>query len=156
MTPPERELLAALGLDTVAALRRRMDERALLAAYDGAPAALTEVLVERVPERSKAEIAPNREQTCAATDSAELWETTLAFNPEALRVRIRFSVGRQRPENNVVDPPPEPPERRFYAVSLRIRDGRVLLRESGKIEAVPGMALVEHDVVREFVAQDFR
>ena len=134
LTAPEWELLAAFGLSTMVAVRQRMDERSMLAAYDGAPSALTEILIEHVPVLSEQRRVPNRESACIGME--ELLETSLDYDPEKLRVTLRFTVTRRR-EREGGAAPQESSRGRFYAVTFGVRDGRVLRREYDTIRQAP-------------------
>ena len=134
LTAPEWEQLAAFGLKTLDDIRQRMDERAMLAAYDGAPDALTEILIEHVPVLSEQRRVPNRERVRIGME--ELLETSIDYDPEKLRVTLRFTVTKRR-EHEAVAAPQESPQGRFYAVTFGVRDGGVLQREFGTIRQAP-------------------
>lgn len=143
LTAPEWELLAAFGLKTMDAVRQRMDERVMLAAYDGAPSALTEILIEHVPVLPEQRRVPNRESACIGME--ELLETSIDYDPEKLRVTLRFTVtGRREWEGGAA--PQESSQGRFYAVTFEVRDGRVLRREYDTIRQAPDQAVAQHDV----------
>ena len=152
LTAPESELLAAFGLKTMDAVRQRMDERAMLAAYDGAPSALTEILIEHVPVLSEQRRVPNRESACIRIGMEELLETSIDYDPEKLRVTLRFTVTR-RHEREGGAVPQESSRGRFYAVTFGVRDGRVLRRECDTIRQAPDQAVAQHDVAVEIATQ---
>lgn len=125
----------------------------MLAAYDGAPTALTEILNEHVPVPSEPRCVPSRERArIEAGVEEELLETRLDYDPEKLRVTLRFMVMRRR-EHEGSAVPQESPQGRFYAVTFGVRDGRVLQRKYGTIRQAPGQAVVQHDVAGEIVTQ---
>ena len=153
LTAPEWELLAAFGLKTIDAVRQRFDERALLAAYDGAPGALTEILIEHVPVLSEQRRVPNRESACIRIGMEELLETSLDYDPEKLRATLRYTVTRRLHEHGGGAALQESPLGRFYAVTFGVRDGRVLRREYDTIRQAPDQAVAQHDVAVEIVTQ---
>ena len=152
LTPPEWELLAQSGLNTMAAVRQRMVERALLAAYDGAPAALTESQVERTQTPMHAarasERGPQHGETCQET----LLETTLCYDPEAERVSVRYAVTRRRVAVNESGRCLETLDGEFYAVTFDARTGGVARRECGTLRQTPGEPAARHDVTVEIIA----
>ena len=153
LTDPEWELLEAFGLSTMAAVRQRLHERAMLAAYDGAPGALTEIRNARLPVSPERERAPSRERAYAQARFEEGLETRLDFDPEKERATIRYTVTRRRRGQEAIAGPQEAPERLFYAVTFDVREGGVILRECGTVHRSAGQLSVQDDVVREFVPQ---
>ena len=117
-----------------------MDEHAMLAAYDGAPSALTEILNEHVPVSSERERVPSRERARIETGVEALLETSLDYDPEKLRATLRYAVMRQRCEQEGVAVPRESPTGRFYAVTFGVCDGKVLQRKYGTIRQASGQA----------------
>ena len=92
LTAPERELLAAFQLNTMDAVRQRMHERAMLAAYDGAPSALTEMRIEQAPASMGDTSVPSRPQKLPDTRQEAQLETTLSYDPDTLRASLRYMV----------------------------------------------------------------
>lgn len=138
LTAPEWGLLRAFGLNTLHDVRQRMAERAMLAAYDGAPGALTEILIEHVPVSSEPRCVPSRERArIEAGVEEELLETSLDYDPEELRAALRYTVTRRLREHEENGVPQESPTGQFYAVTFGVRDGRVLQREYGTIRQAP-------------------
>ena len=153
LTDPEWELLKAFGLSTMAAVRQQMNEKAMLAAYDGAPGALTVIHSARLPVSPERERASSRLRAHAQARFEEGLETRLDFDPEKERATIRFTVTRRRREQEAVAGPQEAPERLFYAVTFDVREGGAILRECGTIHRSAGQPLGQHDIVREVVPQ---
>lgn len=127
LTIPEWELLAAFGLDSVAALARRMDELTLLAAYDGAPETLTEFHVERIlPDANPS--APECKATRTA-GKAQTWGTIrIDYEPETRRVRLSYTEA-QLDAAAAKPKPLFPDATKLYAVTLDVSSGAVVLRE---------------------------
>lgn len=124
----------------------------MLAAYDGAPSALTEILIEHGPVSSGQERVPSRERArIEAGVEEELLETRLDYDPEKLRAALRYTVTRRLREHEGSAVPQESPQGRFYAVTFGVRDGRVLQRKYGTIRQASGQAVAQHDVAGEIV-----
>ncbi len=156
LTPPEWELLQAFGLGTLAAVRQRMDERAMLAAYDGAPSALSESTTARLPESAARERVPSGEQMQSQPKFEDFVETRLDYDPERLRVTIQCTVSRCLRERGEAAAPRRDPEVCFYAVTFDTRDGGIILRECGAVPRTSGVPVARSQVVREFVPQSAR
>lgn len=92
LTPPEWEVLGNFDLHNQRAICRRMEERALLAAYDGAPGALTELRIEQ------AEVSSSDEQILdpSLKEFANLktvnLESRMLYEPETHSACLRFMV----------------------------------------------------------------
>ena len=151
LTRPEWVLLARFGLRSLAAVRRRMEERALLAAYDGAPAALTESLLELAasPARSGDELESHCPQ--GKTRRETLLETTLCYEPETGRVSVEYAVTRRQVAVDESGQCQESREGEFYAVVFDARDGGVARREWGALRQVQGKPAARRDVTIEIV-----
>ena len=156
LTLPEWELLRGFGLGTLAAVRRRMDERAMLAAYDGAPSALSEFTTERLPAAAARASEASRDHVPSPQRYAETLETRLDYDPERLRATMQCTVMRSLREREGVAAPRRGPEAYFYAVTFDVRDGGVILRECGAVPQTSGTLVGRSDVVREFVPQSAR
>lgn len=153
LTLPEWELLQACGLGTLAAVRRRMSERAMLAAYDGAPSALSEFAAQRLSESSMRERVPNRDRVQIQPAFEDCLETRLDYDPEKLRVTVQCTVTRRLREQAGVARPRRVPEAHYYAVTFDVRDGGVILRECGRVHQASDETVRRGDIVREFVPQ---
>lgn len=152
LTAPEWELLAQFGLNTMAAARRRMAERALLAAYDGAPATLTEAQVERVEAPMPDDGVQDRGRLCGQTRQEALLETTLCYDPESERVSVGYTVSRRQVAVDENGRCLETRDGEFYAVTFDARAGGVVQRECGTLRQAPGEPAARHDVTVETVA----
>ncbi len=148
LTAPEWELLGRFGLNSVEAVRRRMGERALLAAYDGAPAALMETLVERAesPARDGRGSANGRPR--GETRRETLLETTLCYEPDAGRVRVEYAMTRRQVAVDESGQCQETRDGEFYAVAFDTGGG-VVWREWGALRRVPGIPVARRDVTVE-------
>ena len=151
LTAPEWELLAAFQLNTMDAVRQRMHERAMLAAYDGAPSALTEVRIEQAPASMGEKGVPSRPQKLPDTRQEALLETTLSYDPETLRASLRYMVTWRQVEQLADGQPLETQESAFHAVSFDVDTGRVTQREYGTTLKSPHQATAQHDVTLETV-----
>ena len=156
LTAPEWELLRAFGLNTIYDVRQRMDDRALLAAYDGAPGSLTELLIEQGPRFAGQERIASRTGTRAAQRHGVLLETRIDYDPETLHACVRYTVSLRQREQAASGQPPADRESRFYAVTFDVRNGGVIQREYGTTRQAPGHATAQDNVVRETVAQPIR
>lgn len=127
LTKPEWELLAAFGLDSIAAVGRRLDERALLAAYDGAPDTLTEFHEERVS--SPAETPIRLGGTAHSDGKEQAWGIVrLDFEPETRRVRLSYTVTWLN-ASEATKGPPTTQAGELYAVTFDAQSGAVVYRE---------------------------
>lgn len=127
LTKPEWELLAAFGLDSVAAVGRRMDELALLAAYDGAPESLTEFHVERVS--SPADSPIREDETAHSGDKVQARGIVrLEFEPETRRVRLSYIVTWLN-ASEATKGPLTTQAGELYAVTFEAQSGAVVNRE---------------------------
>lgn len=154
LTHSEWELLQAFGLGTLAAIRQRMNERAMLAAYDGAPSALSEFKTDRLPVSSVPERVPYRVQVQSQPRFEDFLETRLDYDPEKLRVTVQFTVTRCVREQSVVKAPRKDPERRCYAVTFNVRDGFVIFREYGTAPESSKRFATRQDGAREADVRD--
>ena len=152
LTAPEWELLAQFGLKSVDAVRRRLEERALLAAYDGAPAALTEARVERAPPPTRSARAPESGRPQGETRQETLLETTLCYEPDAERVNVEYTVTRRQVAVDENGQRQETRDGEFYAVVFDARAGGVARREWGALRHDPGKPAARHDVTVETAA----
>ncbi len=153
LTAPEWGLLTAFGLGTLEEVQQRMNERALLAAYDGAPSSLCEMRIERAPAAMGNGCAPNCTETRVAAQRETVLETRMDYDPEMLRACMRFMVTSKESETAAGGQPLETEDSWFHAVSFDVRTGGVVQREFGTIRQVPGQAAAQHDVAMETVAQ---
>lgn len=153
LTLPEWELLKAFGLGTLTAVRQRMNERAMLAAYDGAPSALSEFTTECIPASSVRERVPSRDQAQSQPRNQDTLKTRLDYDPENLRVTVQCAVTRCIREQEWAAAPRIDPERPYYAVTFDVRDGGVIQRESGAVPPNSGKPRGRGKVVREFIPQ---
>ncbi len=156
LTSPEWELLAAFGLVTVDEVRQRMNERAMLAAYDGAPSSLTELRVERASAAMGSGCGPGRAETRVETKQESVLETSVDYDPEGLRASVRYIVTRRQYDQTADREPLETEDSRFHAVTIDVRTGGVVQREYGTSQLEPGHATARQNVVREAVAQPVR
>ena len=156
LTAPEWELLRGFGLNTIYDVRQRLNDRALLAAYDGAPGSLTELLIEQDPRFAGQERLASRTGTRAAHRHGVLLETRIDYDPERLHACVRYTVGMRQREREANGQPPADRESRFYAVTFDVRKGGVIQREYGTTRQAPGHAAAQNNVVRETVAQPIR
>lgn len=153
LTAPEWELLAAFDLCTLEAVNRRMQERALLAAYDGAPAALTEMVVEQsgtsLPEEDQAPCTDAKAVSCEETRL----ETSIVYEPDARRACLRYGVTWRSREQEAGGQPREFCNSRFYVVTFAVPSGGVMQREYGTIQHAPNQSRARNAVARELVSQ---
>lgn len=156
LTAPEWELLRAFGLNTIHDVERRLHDRALLAAYDGAPGALTDLLIEQEPRPAGPECGASRAKTGAELEQAVSLATRVDYEPETLRACVRHTVSTRQREPEAGGQTPAERESRFYAVTFSVRDGSVVHREYGTIRQAPGNPAAQHNVEREAVAQPLR
>ena len=151
LTAPERELLAEFQLNTMDAVRQRMHERAMLAAYDGAPSALTEMRIEQAPASMGDTGVPSRPQKLPDTRQEALLETTLTYDPDTLRASLRYMVAWRQVEQLADGRPLETQENAYHEVSFDVDTGRVTQREYGTTLKAPQQATAQHDVALETV-----
>ena len=151
LTAPERELLAAFQLNTMDAVRQRMHERAMLAAYDGAPSALMEMRIEQAPASMGEKGVPSRPQKLPDTEEEALLETTLSYDPDTLRASLRYMVTWRQVERLADGLPLETQKSAFHAVSFDVHTGRVTQREYGTTLTSPHQTTALHDVTLETV-----
>lgn len=156
LSEAEKSLLAACGLADLPAVRRELRERALLAAYDGAPNALYTTRREQALETTPAgsQCAPTPEP--AAQRSVTL-ETALQFEPDSGRVCVRYSVAcrpqgvhaarAQSDRDDASD---------FYAVTFNALTGRAAWREFSISEQHAGHGGKPRKVAVEPVAHSGR
>ena len=150
LTAPEWELLGRFGLSSVEAVRRRMGERALLAAYDGAPAALMETLVERAESTARDGRGSANGRPRGETRRETLLETTLCYEPDAGRVSVECAVTRRQVAVDESGQWQETSDGEFYAVVFDAAGG-VVRREWGALRRVPGIPAARRDVTIETV-----
>ena len=153
MTISEWELLAAFGLGTLDEVQQRMSERAMLAAYDGAPSSLTELRIERAPVAMWNGCTPNCTETRVAAQRETVLETRMDYDPDRLSACMRYMVTSRQFERAAGGQLLETEDSRFHAVTFDVRTGGVVQREYGTIRQVPGQAAAQHDVAIETVAQ---
>ena len=153
LTAPEWELLAAFDLGTLDEVQQRMNERTLLAAYDGAPSSLTEMRVARAPAATESTCGPSRTETRIEAKWETVLETRMDYDPDRLRACMRYMVTSRQFERAADGQPLETEDSRFHAVTFDVRTGGVVQREYGTIRQVPGQAAAQHDVAIESVAQ---
>ena len=134
------------------AVRRRLQERALLAAYDGAPNALYDTQREQALDLPPGEANRNPARAASATLEV-LLETSLRYDPDTGRVCARYAVTcRRRRElagdthNGICDTSD------FYAVTFDARTGRVAWREYSINGQQTGCGTAQQVVAREPVA----
>ena len=151
LTAPERELLAAFQLNTMDAVRQRMHERAMLAAYDGAPSALMEMRIEQAPALKEDKGVQSRPQKLPDTRQEALLETTLSYDPDTFRASLRYMVTWRQVERLADGQPLETQENAFHAVSFDVHTGRATQREYGTTLTSPQQATAQHDVTLETV-----
>ncbi len=151
LTAPERELLAEFQLNTMDAVRQRMHERAMLAAYDGAPSALTEMRIEQAPALKEDKGVPSRPQILPDTRQETLLETTLSYDPDTFRASLRYMVTWRQVERLADGQPLETQKSSFYAVTFDVHTGRATQREYGTALKAPQQATAQHDVTLETV-----
>ena len=152
LTAPEWELLGRFGLRTIDAVRRRMAERALLAAYDGAPAALTEARVERARTPSADDGVQDPGRSYGEAHLEALLVTTLCYDPESERVCVDYTVSRRQVAVDEGGRSLETRDGEFYAVTFDPRTGGVARRERGALRQAPGEPAARRDVTVETVA----
>ena len=153
LTAPEWGLLTAFGLGTLEEVQQRMNERALLAAYDGAPSSLCEMRIERAPAAMGNGCGPNCTETRVAAQRETVLETRMDYDPDRLRACVRYMVSSRQFEQAAGGQPLETEDSRIHAVTFDVRTGGVVQREYGTIRQVPGQAAAQHDVAMETVAQ---
>ena len=156
LTSPEWELLAAFGLGTVDEVRQRLNERAMLAAYDGAPSSLTEMRIERAPAAMGCGCGPSRTETHVEAKQESVLETSVDYDPERFWANLRYKVIWRQYDQTADREPLETEDSRFHAVTIDVRTGGVVQREYGTIQLEPGHATARQNVVREAVAQPVR
>ena len=156
LTLPEWERLQAFGLGTLAAVRQRLEERAMLAAYDGAPSALSEFTTERLPVPAVREPVPNRNHEQSQPEHVDFLETRLDYDPDRLQVTMQCTEKRHVRKQAAGTAPRNDSVKRSYAVTFDVRDGGVILRECGGVPQSTGKRFGSSVTVREFVPQSAR
>ena len=151
LSTPEWEVLVAFDLHSVEAICRRMNERALLAAYDGAPGALTELHVERAEASPSDAQMPNRQLGDSENCQSVLLEAKISYDPDGDRTYLRFMVTRWQIAHSEDQELIATRKSGYYSLVYHARAGRVVQREYGTIGQAPGKATATHEVSREVV-----
>ncbi len=151
LTSPEWEVFAVFDLHSTQAICRRLDERALLAAYDGAPGALTEMHSERAEALPSDAQMPSRPIEDSENLQNMLLESKLRFDPDADRAYLRFMVTRWLVAHSEVEKQIAARKSVYYSLVYDTRAGRVTQREYGTIGQAPGQATATLEVAREVV-----
>ncbi len=156
LTAPEWELLAEFGLYSKNEIRQRMNERAMLAAYDGAPNSLTEMHVERSPAATGSGCGPSRKEPHIEARQEAVLEARLDYNPEGSRASLRYVVTWRHCERTTDGQSLNTESSRFHAVLFDVLTGGVVQRENGTIRRGPGQLTARRDVVWESATQPIR
>jgi hypothetical protein len=153
LTAPEWKLLASFELNSLDSIRRRMDERTLLAAYDGAPSALTEVVSKRatVPTVTNA----SGESHAAVGTQTELHlRTTLEYDRDSSRGRLEYSLEQCSVVKTANERPARERSAKFYAVTFDVLSGKVIRRETDEHGQMLGMAEQRCESPKESALQE--
>lgn len=157
LSEAEYSLLAACGLAGLSAVRRELRERALLAAYDGAPNALYTTHREQALETQPAGSHQCAPPPGSAVKRGVTLETALQFEPDTGRVCLRYSVVCRSQSIRAARTHTGMEETSdFYAVTFNAHTGRVAWREFSSVGQHAGHGGKPRKVAVEPVAHSGR